>query len=254
MIILLSPAKTLDYNETDFTTHTQARLLTDSRKLVRVLKEKKPQELQTLMSISEKLASENYERYHSFSTPFDLKNAKQSILAFKGDVYQGLDVSDFSEDDLDFAQQHIRILSGLYGLLRPLDLMQPYRLEMGTKLMQNGSKNLYEFWDNKITKLLNKDLKESGSDWIVNLASNEYFKSVKKNLLKGRFLNVDFKENRDGKYKIIAFNAKKARGVMSRQIVKNRITEAEHLKDLEVNGYLFNKELSNENHYIFTIE
>ncbi|MEL6941603.1 MAG: peroxide stress protein YaaA, partial [Bacteroidota bacterium] len=187
-----------------------------------------------------------------FSTPFNLENAKQAVLAFKGDVYQGLEAGDFTGEDLEFAQQHLRILSGLYGVLRPMDLMQPYRLEMGTRLAQNGSKNLYEFWDKKITKILNKDLKESGGEWIVNLASNEYFKSVKKDQLKGKLLNIDFKENRDGKYKTIAFNAKKARGAMSRQIIKHRLNEVEAIKSLIVNDYIFNQELSNEQHFIFT--
>ncbi|MEM8524701.1 MAG: peroxide stress protein YaaA [Bacteroidota bacterium] len=251
MIILLSPAKTLDFSESTTKVHSEARLLSDSKKLVKVLKKKTPTELRSLMSISEKLAEENFQRYHNFSTPFTLDNAKQAVLAFRGDVYQGLEVDDFNEEDLAFAQQHLRILSGLYGLLRPMDLMQPYRLEMGTKLAQNGSKNLYEFWDTKITKMINKDLKESGGEWIVNLASNEYFKSVKKDQLKGKLLNIDFKENRDGKYKTIAFNAKKARGAMSRQIIKHRITEVEDLRSLVVNDYILNEELSSEVHFVF---
>lgn len=254
MIVLLSPAKTLDYSETPVVAHSQARLLKDSEKLVTVLQEKSPTDLQSLMSISEKLAEENFERYHQFSTPFTRDNAKQALLAFKGDVYQGLDVSDFSASDLEFAQQHLRILSGLYGVLRPLDLMQPYRLEMGTKLRQNGSKNLYEFWGTKITELINEDLAAQSGDWIVNLASKEYFKSVKRDQLKGKLLDVDFKENRNGTYKTIAFNAKKARGAMSRQIVKNRLTEIEDLKHLAINGYTFNESLSNSQHYVFTLE
>ncbi|MEL6719404.1 MAG: peroxide stress protein YaaA [Bacteroidota bacterium] len=252
MIILLSPAKTLDFSKSTTEQYTKARLLSDSKKLIKVLKKKTPQDLQSLMNISEKLAEENFERYHQFSTPFNLENAKQAVLAFKGDVYQGLEAGDFTGEDLEFAQQHLRILSGLYGVLRPMDLMQPYRLEMGTRLAQNGSKNLYEFWDKKITKILNKDLKESGGEWIVNLASNEYFKSVKKDQLKGKLLNIDFKENRDGKYKTIAFNAKKARGAMSRQIIKHRLNEVEAIKSLIVNDYIFNQELSNEQHFIFT--
>lgn len=252
MIVLLSPAKTLDYNKTNVSTHSNPRLLVESETLVGVLKEKSPIDLQNLMSISEKLAEENFKRYHNFQLPFDLSNAKQAVLAFKGDVYQGLEATDFSDEDLEFAQQHIRILSGLYGILRPLDLMQPYRLEMGTKLQQNGSKNLYEFWGTKITQLINEDLKSSNGKWVVNLASNEYFKSVKKDLLEGDLLNVDFKENRDGKYKTIAFNAKKARGAMSKQIVKNRIQEASELKYLVVNDYVFNEQFSTDNHFVFT--
>ncbi|MEN0050097.1 MAG: peroxide stress protein YaaA [Bacteroidota bacterium] len=251
MIILLSPAKTLDFSASTTQVHTEARLLSNSKKLVKVLKKKTPADLQNLMSISEKLAEENFERYHNFSTPFTLDNAKQAVLAFKGDVYQGFQAEDFTAEDLEFAQQHLRILSGLYGLLRPMDLMQPYRLEMGTKLAQNGSKNLYEFWDTKITKMLNQDLKESGGAWVVNLASNEYFKSVKKDHLKGKLLNIDFKENRDGKYKTIAFNAKKARGAMSRQIIKHRITDIDALKSLVVNDYVFDEALSSREHFVF---
>jgi len=252
MIILLSPAKTLDFSKSTTEVHSEVRLLSNSKKLVKVLKKKTPAELQSLMSISEKLAEENFERYHNFSTPFTLDNSKQAILAFRGDVYQGLDVDDFTVEDLEFSQKHLRILSGLYGLLRPMDLMQPYRLEMGTKLAQNGSQNLYEFWDTKITKMINKDLKENGGEWIVNLASDEYFKSVKKEQLKGKLLKIDFKENREGKYKTIAFNAKKARGAMSRQIIKYRLIDVEALKSLVVNDYLFNEELSSERHFVFT--
>ncbi|MEM9888521.1 MAG: peroxide stress protein YaaA [Bacteroidota bacterium] len=254
MIILLSPAKTLDYSETSIKTHSQARLLKESKKLVKVLRQKSPTDLQDLMNISENLAAQNFERYHQFKTPFTRENAKQAVLAFKGDVYQGLEVDDFSEEDLAFAQKHIRILSGLYGLLRPLDLMQAYRLEMSTSLQQNGSKNLYEFWGKKITSIINEDLSESGSDWVINLASKEYFKSVQKDKLNGQILDIDFKENRNGTYKTIAFNAKKARGAMSRQIVKNRIHQIEDLRYLEVNGYTFSEVRSSDRHYVFTLD
>ncbi len=252
MIVLLSPAKTLDFEPNQTTIHSEARLMRDSEKLVEILKTMSPSDIGQLMKVSDKIASLNVERYHQFNTPFCLDNAKQAIFAFKGDVYQGLQAETFDKEDLDFAQRHVRILSGLYGVLRPLDLMQPYRLEMGTKLQQNGSKDLYEFWDSKITELINLDFKASNSNLVVNLASKEYFKAIKKNQLQGELLEIDFKENRDGKYKVIAFNAKKARGAMTHQIVKHKIVEAEALKSLNVEGYLFNDEHSSPRHFVFT--
>ncbi len=252
MIIILSPAKTLDFSTSTSSTHTKPRLLADSEKLVDVLQEKSVSDIQQLMKVSEKIANLNYNRFRDFATPFHLENAKQAVLAFKGDVYTGLQADTFSVDDLEFAQRHLRILSGLYGLLRPMDLMQAYRLEMGTRLQQNGSKNLYEFWDAKITNLLNKDLAESGSEAIINLASNEYFKSIKTKQLDGQLYKVDFKENRAGVYKTIAFNAKKARGAMAHEIIKHRITKVQELKHLVAYDYQFNEGLSNEKHYVFT--
>jgi cytoplasmic iron level regulating protein YaaA (DUF328/UPF0246 family) len=252
MIVLLSPAKTLDVDKVAHTTFSESRFAKESETLVSTLREKSIPELRQLMNISEKLAEENRERYLNFHQPFDLENAKQAILTFKGDVYRGFQVEHMDEADLEFAQAHIRILSGLYGVLRPMDLMQAYRLEMGTKLQQNGSKNLYEFWDDKVTYAINDDLEECGGEWIVNLASNEYVKVLQKKNLNGRWLEVDFKEERGGKLKTIAFNAKKARGGMARQIVKRRITEVEELKALTVDGYVFNDELSNEQYYLFS--
>jgi len=251
MITLLSPAKTLDFNATDFKKHTNPRLLADSEKLVKVLKKKSVADVKKLMKISDNLAELNVGRFKEFSTPFNRDNAKQSLLAFKGDVYTGLAVEDFDEKDLDFAQTHLRILSGLYGLLKPLDLMQPYRLEMGTRLENGKNKNLYEFWDKKITTLINEDVEASGDNAIINLASNEYFKSVKTDKLKGDLYNIDFKEDRNGKLKVIAFNAKKARGIMAREIIKNRITNPEDLKGLNIMGYIFNDELSTRQSFLF---
>ena len=249
--MLLSPAKTLDYSETNVTDHTEPRHLTRSAQLVDVLKEKDQGDLKKLMKISDKLAELNATRYQQFSTPFTLENAKQALLAFKGDVYTGLEAEKFDEEDRAFAQKHLRILSGLYGVLRPLDLMQPYRLEMGTKLQTSAGKNLYEFWDDDITETLNRDLAESHDNVVLNLASKEYFSSVKPDKLKGRLLNVDFKEDRDGKLKIIAFNAKKARGDMARQIIKEKLEKPEELKGLNVNGYIFRDDLSTDDHFIF---
>ncbi|MEQ8704063.1 MAG: peroxide stress protein YaaA [Phaeodactylibacter sp.] len=255
MLLLLSPAKTLDYSEPATALHDQPRLLSDSQPLIDLLKDKSEPELMKLMKISEDLATINRERYQDFETPFDLNNAKQSILAFKGDVYVGLGAEDFSEEDLQFAQEQIRILSGLYGVLRPLDLMQPYRLEMGTRLQNERGKNLYEYWGARITELLNADLSADGQDKsVVNLASKEYFSAVKPKELQGKLYQIDFKEHRDGKYKIIAFYAKKARGMMARYAVKNRITSPEGLKAFDVDGYTFNESLSEAQHFIFTRE
>lgn len=252
MIILLSPAKTLDYNPTDLKMHSTPRMLADSEKLVKVLKKKSARSLKNLMNISDKIAELNVERYQNYETPFSLENAKQAALAFKGDVYTGLEAETFNEAELEFAQKHLRILSGLYGLLKPLDLMQAYRLEMGTRLKNGRKKNLYEFWDKKITQLINEDLKASGGNVIVNLASKEYFHSVKKALLEGELYNINFKENRGGTYKMISFTAKKMRGVMSRMIIQNGITDVEKIKGLDVEGHVFNEELSGERDWMFT--
>jgi cytoplasmic iron level regulating protein YaaA (DUF328/UPF0246 family) len=252
MIVLLSPSKTLDFNKHSNQHYTLPRLLKDSNKLVEVLKTLSPADIKQLMKVSDNIAELNFERFHQFETPFSLDNAKQALLAFKGDVYIGFEVETMSDEDLDFAQKHLRILSGLYGVLRPLDLMQPYRLEMGTKLAEETYKDLYAFWGNRITNLLNDDIALLSSNLVINLASNEYFKAINKELLNGRLLNIDFKENRNGGYRTISFNAKKARGAMAHQIVKHRVTEDEGLKSLVVNDYTFNNTLSTKDHFVFT--
>ena len=254
MILLISPAKTLDFSETELTNHSTPRLLEDSEKLVAVLKKKSARSLKKLMNVSDAIAELNVDRFQKYETPFHPGNAKQAVLAFKGDVYLGLQAETFGEADFEFAQKHLRILSGLYGLLTPLDLMQPYRLEMGTRLRNGRKKNLYEFWDKKITALINEDLKESGNDIVLNLASQEYFHAVKPSLLHGNLFHVQFKELRNGAYKVISFNAKKARGTMSRLIIQNRINEIDALKPLEVDGYKYNQTLSDEQILVFTIE
>lgn len=251
MIVLLSPAKTLDFSPVDIQTFSQPRLLKDSEKLVKILKKKSTASIQALMKISEKIAALNVERYRQFSIPFTTENAKPSIFAFKGDVYVGLEADDFDEQDLSFAQNHLRILSGLYGLLRPLDLMQSYRLEMGTKLKNGRYKNLYEFWGNRITSLINEDLKNANSKTVLNLASKEYFSSVNPKGLNANLVTVHFKEQRGDTLKVIAFNAKKARGAMAKQIIKYKITKAEDLKPLVVNDYIFNENLSSEADLVF---
>lgn len=251
MIALLSPAKTLDFSPVETPT-TQPRLLERSESLIKSLRRKSTADLMELMHISEKLGTLNRQRYRDFETPFTPQNAKPAILAFKGDVYTGLDADKFDEDDLDFAHDHVRMLSGLYGVLRGRDLMQAYRLEMGTKLTTRKGKNLYQFWGDDITKLLNEDLKNSGSKLFLNLASQEYFKSVNIEVLNAPVLNIHFQENRDGKFKVITFNAKKARGRMAHQMTRQRITNPEDLKQLDVNGYIYNDDLSTELDWYFT--
>lgn len=253
MLFLLSPAKTLDYSEPANETHSQPRLLDRSQELVDLLRKKTVSDLQRLMNISEDLAVLNAERYADYRTPFTLDNAKQALLAFKGDVYQGLGAEKFNEADLAYAQRHVRILSGLYGLLRPMDLMQPYRLEMGTRLSNGHGKNLYDFWGATITDLINRDLEQLEHKAVINLASKEYFKAVDSGKLEGELYDVDFKEKReDGSYRIIAVYAKKARGMMSRYAVRHRLTKPAELKGFDLDGYAFNEELSEERHYVFT--
>lgn len=252
MIILISPAKTLDLNPSDLKLHSTPRMLADSEKLVKVLKKKSKNSLKKLMKVSDNIATLNVERFQNYQTPFTPDNSKQAVLAFKGDVYLGLDASSFEEEDFNFAQTHLRILSGLYGLLKPLDLMQAYRLEMGTSLKTGRKKNLYEFWDAKITDLINKDLAETAQEIILNLASQEYFHAVKPAKLKGRLVTVNFKEDRNGVFKVISFNAKKARGSMARQIIKNQILDIEAIKGLNVDDYIYNPELSEGDNLVFT--
>lgn len=252
MLLLISPAKTLDFDKTDLKKKTKLRFLPESQELIDVLKQKSASDLKSLMKVSDNIANLNVERYHNFQTPFSLKNAKQAILAFRGDVYTGLDADSFDDADLAFAQDHLRILSGLYGLIRPLDLMQPYRLEMGTKLQNDAGKNLYQFWDDKITKTINKDVKKSKAKAIINLASKEYFSAVQPKLLQADLYNVQFKEEKNGQFKIVAFFAKKARGMMCNYIIKNKLTEPEHLIGFDMDRYVYNEELSSERDLVFT--
>ena len=252
MLILLSPAKSLDYKSPLPTKrHTEPRLLDDTELLVKKLRAMTPQALGKLMSISDKLAHLNAERYTTFEPDFTPENSRQCLFAFTGDVYQGLQLSDWKAPDFTLAQKQIRILSGLYGLLRPLDLMQPYRLEMGTKMENTRGKNLYEFWGEKITDLINTDLKKSGSNIIVNLASNEYFTSVKKKSLQGKLITPVFKDEKNGKYKIISFYAKKARGMMADHIIRNKITDVPGFKTFKTAGYKFSKAESDDQQLVF---
>jgi cytoplasmic iron level regulating protein YaaA (DUF328/UPF0246 family) len=253
MLTVISPAKTLDY-ETPLVTDafTQPTQLTQSRKLIRRLRELGSDDLSRLMKISDNLAELNRQRFRKWKTPFKPDNARQALFAFKGDVYLGLDAYSLDTDSVDYAQQHLRILSGLYGLLRPLDLMQPYRLEMGTRLNTDAGSNLYQFWDERITRALNQELKQAGSKQLINLASNEYFKAVKPKLLKAEIITPTFREYHKGEYRFISFSAKKARGLMSRYLIDQRIDEPEGLKDFNYDGYGYNPALSKDSNWVFT--
>ncbi len=253
MLIVISPAKTLDFETPPkVPTFTIPDFLDDSAELIDELRSYEPYRLGDLMGISPKLADLNSNRYHNWSLPFTADNAKQSVLAFKGDVYAGLDADNLDVDDLQFAQAHLRILSGLYGVLKPLDLMQPYRLEMGTKLKNRRGKDLYDFWDDRINKILNDELAGQDSPVLVNLASNEYFKSVQPESLNARIVTPTFKEARNGDYKFISFTAKKARGLMSRYIIRNRLAEPDDLRGFDLEGYRYNDTLSDTDSPVFT--
>lgn len=253
MLITLSPAKTLDY-ESPLATHkfTQPELLTQSEQLIKVCRKLAPADIASLMKISDKLAGLNAARFGEWQTNFTPENARQAILAFKGDVYTGMQAETFSAADFDFAQKHLRILSGLYGLLRPLDLMQPYRLEMGIRLKNTRGKDLYEFWGDIITNQLNQSLAAQGDAILVNLASDEYFKSVNNKKLDGTIIKPVFLDQKKGKYKVISFYAKKARGLMSRFIIQNKLTKTEQLSDFNLEGYQFDESQSKGNELIFT--
>lgn len=252
MLILISPAKTLDYQSPLATTrYTQPELLEHSQQLIGIARKLTAPQIGKLMSISDKLADLNATRFHDWHPDFTPQNARQAILAFKGDVYTGLQAETFSEADFDFAQQHLRMLSGLYGVLRPLDLMQPYRLEMGIKLENPQGKDLYHFWGDIITDKLNQALQAQGDDIVINLASDEYFKSVKPKKLQGRLIKPVFLDEKNGKFKVISFYAKKARGLMSRYIIENRLTRPEQLQAFNSEGYFFDGEDSEKGELVF---
>ena len=252
MLLVISPAKTLDFDTPASTTiASKPTMLKDSAMLIDRMREFAPDDLVNLMGVSQKIAELNTQRFMNWQMPFTKKNAKQALLAFKGDVYTGLNAETFTEDDFEFAQQHLRILSGLYGVLRPLGLIQPYRLEMGTKLANEKGKNLYEFWDKKPTQALNKQLTSLDSSTVINLASNEYFNAVDKSALKADIITPVFKDYKNGKYKIISFYAKKARGLMSAYIIKNKLQEPSQIKKFNVDGYYFEPQGSTKNEWLF---
>lgn len=253
MLIVISPAKKLDFeNPAQTDTFTQPELLSDAQSLIKQIKALSEDDIAQLMHLSPALAQLNHERYQTFSTPFNLQNAKQALLAFKGDVYAGMNADTFNKAELTFAQTHLRILSGLYGLLKPLDLMQPYRLEMGTKFATENANNLYEFWGSRITNAVNAALAQSGSETLINLASQEYFKSVQVEHINGQIITPHFKEERDGTLKVIGIYAKRARGLMSRYIIENRITNVKNIQSFTWEGYTFNAAASNHNDWVFS--
>ncbi|MEQ5808826.1 peroxide stress protein YaaA [Alteromonas sp. NFXS44] len=252
MLVVVSPAKNLDFETpVPVASFTRPAMLTSAEALVETCRKLTPADLSSLMKISDKLATLNANRFDSFTTPFTKDNARQALYAFNGDVYTGLDAYSLSEQDVEYAQQHLRMLSGLYGLLRPLDLMQPYRLEMGTRLENSKGKNLYEFWGTDITLALNKALEEQGDNVLINLASNEYFKSVKAKSLDGMIITPHFKDKKNGQYKVISFFAKKARGLMARYVIQKRIEDVAGLKAFSEAGYVFSPEQSTETDLIF---
>lgn len=252
MLMVISPAKDLDMQrQAPVSNFTQPELLPESEQLIKVCRELTPLDIAKLMKLSDKLAGLNAARFADWQPPFTPDNASAALYAFNGDVYQGLDASSLSTDALDYAQQHLRILSGLYGVLRPLDLMQAYRLEMGTKLATKSGKNLYEFWHDRITQVLNQQLEALDSDLLLNLASQEYFKAVKPAKLNASVINVQFKDWKNDRYKIISFYAKKARGLMARYVIEHQVSSVEQLKAFDCAGYYFHADASSETELVF---
>ncbi|XQW84167.1 peroxide stress protein YaaA [Thalassotalea piscium] len=253
MLLVVSPAKNLDFESPLVTQkHSQPELLDESQLLIERCVQLSPADISSLMSISDKLAGLNAARFGQWSLPFTPENSRPAVLAFNGDVYTGLDAKTLSNDDFDFAQGHMRILSGLYGVLKPLDLMQAYRLEMGCKLSNIRGDNLYQFWGSIITEKLNQALVEQGDDTLINLASNEYFKAVKKKELKANIITPAFKDWKNGQYKMISFYAKKARGLMARYIIEHKITKVEQLKHFDSAGYQYDADLTQGDNWVFT--
>jgi len=248
MLLVISPAKTLDYSHPEYSAHTQPDFTSEVKDLVGVLRKKSAKQISKLMHLSDSLSILNEERYQSFTETFSPDNSKQAILAFKGEVYAKMEADSFTAEDLEFAQQHLRILSGLYGLLKPLDLIQPYRLEMGTKLKTKKGGTLYDYWGTKISKALNA---AGEGRTLVNLASQEYFKAVDKKTLKLPIITIHFKEHREGNYQVVGFFAKQARGLMTRYAIQNRITDQEQLKVFQEDGYEFAERLSSAQDWVF---
>ena len=247
MLAVISPSKTQDFSQCNIDFFTLTRQIDSSDELIGILKNKSKSQISKLMSLSEKLSELNFDRFQKFKLPFTLDNAKQAILAFKGDVYNGINAPELSKEDLEFAQGKVRMLSGLYGVVRPLDLIQPYRLEMGTKLSNAKGGDLYEYWGSEISSILNDD----EPDLIINLASNEYFKAIDKKTLNANILDIVFKEKKGDTYKVIGIYAKRARGLMVNYIIRNRLESPEALKDFSDEGYRFDKELSSDSSWVY---
>jgi len=252
MLAIISPAKTLDFESSvpKKLPHFQPHFLTQSQQLIDICRELTPADIGSLMSISDKLAGLNAARFAEWQQNHNENNAKAAVYAFKGDVYTGLEIESLNEEDVLFAQQHLRILSGLYGLLTPLDLIQPYRLEMGTKLANPKGKDLYAFWQGVITPVLQQAIDEQGGI-LINLASDEYYKSVQEQQLKAQIIKPIFLDNKNGKYKVISFYAKKARGLMCRYLIQHRLSDVEQLKEFDLGGYWFDSASSTKTEFVF---
>ena len=253
MLFLLSPAKSLDYDSPlpAGLPHSQPQFIPDAARLIDVLRTRSPQDIASLMSISDALAALNVARYGAWSPRFTQENARQAVMAFNGDVYEGLQAATLSLPDLDWAQQHLAILSGLYGVLRPLDLMQPYRLEMGTRLATDAGANLYQFWGTRIAAHLNRQLADDTDPVVVNLASQEYFKAVDRKALSARVVECVFEDGKGGAYKIISFYAKRARGLMARWAIQQRASTPRQLEGFDLEGYAFHPAASSPERLVF---
>ncbi len=255
MLIVISPAKKLDYqSNSPQQAYTEPAYLEKSANLIKVMKNKTPAEIQSLMGISENLANLNHSRYLNWNKKNTKRNSKPAIYAFMGDVYTGLDAKSLTNHQIRFAQDHLRILSGLYGVLKPLDLIQPHRLEMGTKIKTESGETLYDFWGHAPTSELNQQAKVLKTKHIVNLASNEYFKVINKTALTLEVLTPVFKDKKQDTYKVISFYAKKARGMMAKYIIENEITDPRGIKEFSLAGYKYRSKLSAKNEYVFTRE
>ena len=253
MLITLSPAKTLNYEPQSLTCEfTTPRLMDHSQRIINDMQRFNADEIAGLMGVSDKIANLTYDRFQSWATPFTKKNSKQAVLAFQGQAYDGMDAAEWNPDDFLASQDMLRILSGLYGILRPLDLMQAYRLEMGTRVSIANEKNLYSFWGSILTDLLNSDLADTNSDTLINLASHEYFKAINKKELNAQIITPAFKEEREGAFKMISFFAKVGRGQMTSYIIRNRLTDPEQIKQFDKDGYKFNPSESNDTDWVFT--
>ena len=251
MILIISPSKTQDLKSRQYSRFTVPVMLEQSQQLIDALKGLNPEQIAGLMGASDKLAQLNWQRFQDFTAPFDLENAKQALLVFKGDVFSPIDVEAYTDEDFSFAQDHVRILSGLYGILRPLDLMQAYRLEMGIKSGFANAMNLYEFWATRLTEALNKDLAHQSQAVLVNLASDEYYKVIQPQKITAPVLKVSFKENKSGTYKVVAIHAKRARGLMINFVVTNHLAKVQDLKTFKLQGYQFNDSLSSDQEWVF---
>jgi hypothetical protein len=252
MIVIISPSKTLDFSGKTNGEYSIYDFSDESRKLIAILRTFSAKQIADLMSLSEKLSTLNWQRYQNFNNVFTPENARQAMFAFQGDVYDGLAAGNFNQSEIAYSQSHLRIISGLYGLLRPLDLIQPYRLEMGTRLANQNGKDLYKFWGDKITNKLNESMENSGCKILINLASEEYFKAINKKILYGRIITPVFMEKKGDAYRIVALYAKQARGMMAGYIIKNQVETSQGITQFNEAGYKFNPHISTDDRLVFT--